>query len=131
MSEFSQLITPFDCTSSPLPQDLLRKERLCSENSEEMLRTMKKSKDCSLANAKKIKEIINNLDVKNPFHLIFESDESPKFDAKFKEFLLLLQETDKNAISVLHELCHNLKLEIHVQVEPKILGVDQTSKNIR
>lgn len=131
MSEIPALITPFDCTNSPLPQEILKKERVSSEHSEEMLRTMKKSKNFSLLDTKKIKEILNNLDVKNPFHLIFECDESPSFESKFKEFVALMQETDKNAISVLHELCHNLKLELNVQVEPKILGVDKSSKNIR
>lgn len=124
---FTSVVTPFDCTNSPLGL-LGLKERISPQSlSEDMLKTAKKSKNAQILNVKKIKEIIGSLDVKNPFHLIFESDESPAFDSQFKEFLCFMQESDKNAISVLYELSHNLKLEINVQVEPKVLG----TKSIR
>lgn len=120
-------ITPFECNNSPLP---FMKERL--NFSEEMLKTNAKTKGSPRLDVKKIKEIISNIDVKNPYHLIFEAEEeSPTFENSFKEFLRRVEELDKNLISILHELCHNLKIEINVQIEPKIQGLEKSSRSIK
>lgn len=98
-----------------------------------MLKTAKKTQTVSSQNPlniKKIKEIISSLDAKTPFHLIFE-EESPGFDDRFKEFLREIGETDKNSISILHELSHNLKVEVNVSVEPKIQGLDKLTRTVR
>ena len=140
VSNNNNLITPFDCNNSPapgsntIPNESLIKEK-SNENNEDILKTAKKSKITSSnqnsLNVKKIKEIISSLDAKTPFHLIFDCDESPSFEAQFKEFVAAIQESEKNPISVLHELCHNLKVEINVQVDPKLQGLDKNNRNVR
>ena len=124
-SPFAALISPFDCNTSPHSFNL-------SKDNEEMLRTAKKTQISAQnpLNIRKIKEIISGLDSKTPFHLIFE-DDSPGFDERFQEFVRELQEADKNPVCVLHELSHNLKVEVNVSVEPKIQGLDKVTRTVR
>ncbi len=129
-------ITPFEINNSPLqPDSLLNSKEKIGENTDEiLLKTAKKSTNFAgnnIINAKKIKEIISNLDAKTPFHLIFDCDESPSFESLFKEFVVQIQETEKNPISILHELCHNLKVDINVQIEPKLQPLDKNNRNVR
>jgi len=125
-SPFAALISPFDCNTSPHSFNL-------SKDHEEMLKTAKKTQISSSQNQlniKKIKEIISGLDSKTPFHLIFE-DESPGFDGQFKDFIKEIQDSEKNPISILHELSHNLKIEVNVNIEPKIQGLDKVTRSVR
>ena len=129
-------ITPFDINYSPLQTNLNSKNNeKNTENTEDfLLKTAKKSTNFNgnnSVNAKKIKEIISNLDAKTPFHLIFDCDESPSFENQFKNFVINIQETEKNPISILHELCHNLKVDINVQIEPKLQPLDKNNRSVR